>query len=145
MRGLHPPRRFSLAGARLLRQRGREVELLVTGASDDAMALASPETIDTEAPSLSLVTTPTPDAGPVRARSGGRKERGVSGATRIQVKGTARPVSLVGSNVGHAGMLGDWPIRYAAMAVCRAVLGRRPAQWQGLLAPAIGHELSTGR
>jgi ABC-2 type transport system ATP-binding protein len=57
---------FSLDGARLLRQRGREVELLVTGQSDDVMARlrsTSPEIIDTEALSLEeiFVTTLTPE------------------------------------------------------------------------------------
>jgi len=59
------PTEFALDGARSVRRRGRELEFVVTGGSDDLMsrlAAASPETIETEALSLEeiFVTTLTP-------------------------------------------------------------------------------------
>jgi ABC-2 type transport system ATP-binding protein len=65
------PSGFAIDGARVIRQRGREIEFVVTGRSEDVMsrlAAASPEAIEAEALSLEeiFVTTLTPDAGPVR-------------------------------------------------------------------------------
>ena len=61
-----PPVGLALAGARVLRERGREVELLVTGDTRDVMArltAASPEAIDTESLSLEeiFITTLAPE------------------------------------------------------------------------------------
>jgi ABC-2 type transport system ATP-binding protein len=60
-----PPTAMTIEGARVLRQRGRELELLVTGPADDVMVrlrASSPETIDTESLTLEeiFVTTLTP-------------------------------------------------------------------------------------
>ena len=60
-----PPTGVTIDGARVLRQRGRELELLVTGNAIDVMGrlrAASPETIDTESLTLEeiFVTTLTP-------------------------------------------------------------------------------------
>jgi ABC-2 type transport system ATP-binding protein len=66
------PSGLIVEGARLIRQRGRELEFVVTGRSEEVMsrlAAASPEAIQTEALSLEeiFVTTLTPDdAGLVR-------------------------------------------------------------------------------
>jgi ABC-2 type transport system ATP-binding protein len=61
-----PPSNFVVDGARVIRQRGRELELIVSGSSEDVMsrlAAASPESIETESLTLEeiFVTTLTPE------------------------------------------------------------------------------------
>jgi ABC-2 type transport system ATP-binding protein len=66
----HDPGTLDLAGARLLRQHGREVEVVVNGNSADVMArlrARSPETLTTEALSLEEIFVTTLQPGTVLA------------------------------------------------------------------------------